>query len=89
MDWAQILVIILSVFLAIFLLLGIVLAIMLIRITRQIKAVTDSARSTAEHIEQAVAGIGKMSSPSFVMRLITKRLKKSKHRKGEDEDGKR
>lgn len=86
MDWAQVLVIILSIFLAIFLLLGIVLVVMLIRITRQIKAVTDSARSTAEHIERAVAGFGRVTSPAFIIRTITKHFKKSKHRKGEGED---
>lgn len=86
MDWAQILVIILSVFLAIFLLLGIVLVVMLIRVTRQIKAVTDSARSTAEHIKHAIAGFSRVSSPTFIMRAITKHFKKTKRRRGEGED---
>lgn len=86
MDWAQILVIILSIFLAIFLLLGIILAVMLIRVTRQIKAVTDSARSTAEHIERAVAGFGRVTSPAFIMRAITKHFKKTKRQKEEGED---
>ena len=85
MDWAQVLVIILSIFLALFLLLGIVLVVMLIRITRQIKAVTDSARSTAEHIERAVTGFTKVTSPAFIMRLIAKHFRKSKrHTRGED-----
>lgn len=85
MEWAQILVIILSVFLAIFLLLGIVLAVMLIRITRQIKAVTDSARSTAEHIEHAIAGVGKVATPAFLLRKLSKlRRKHGKQRDGED-----
>lgn len=86
MDWAQVLVIILSIFLAVFLLLGIVLIAMLIRVTRQIKAVTDSARSTAEHIEQAVAGMSKVTSPLFLVQLITKHFKKSKRRKRGGDD---
>jgi len=85
MDWAQILVVILSIFLALFLLLGIVLVVMLIKVTRQIKAVTDSARNTVEHIEHAVAGVAKVTSPLVMLRTITKHFKKEKrHRKGED-----
>jgi uncharacterized protein YoxC len=86
MDWAQILVIILSVFLAIFLLLGIVLIVMLIRVTRQIKAVTDSAKSTAEHIEHAVAGLGRVTSPVFLMQLVAKAFKKSKRQRSKRGD---
>lgn len=84
MDWAQVLVVILSIFLAIFLLLGIMLAIMLIRITRQIKAVTDSARSTAEHIEHAVTGFGRAASPIVLLRKLAKLQKKRKREGSED-----
>ncbi len=83
MDWSQILVIILSIFLAIFLLLGIVLAIMLIRITRQIKAVTDSARTTAEHIEHAVATFSRVTSPTVLLRKLSK-LRRRRKQGGED-----
>jgi uncharacterized protein YoxC len=79
MDWAQILVIILSVFLATFLLLAIVLVVMLIRVTRQIKEVTHSAKRTVEHMESAVAGMTKVTSPMFVIGLLKKFLKK-KHK---------
>ena len=78
MDWAQILVIILSVFLAIFLLLAIVLTTLLIKVTRQIKSVTDSAERTATSIEGVVANVTRITSPSFLIRAVTKRLKKSK-----------
>jgi uncharacterized protein YoxC len=78
MDWAQILVIILAVFLAIFLLLGIVLTVLLIKVTRQIKAVSGSAQRTVAGIEKAVSGIGNLTSPLFLMRLITKYIKKAK-----------
>lgn len=86
MDWAQILVIILAVFLAIFLLLGIILVALLIKVTHQIKAVTDSARHTAENIERAVSGIGKITSPMFLMQMITKQFKKAKKRKESGDD---
>lgn len=76
MEWAQVLVIILSIFLAVFLLLGIVLAILLIRITKQIKAVTDTAQKTVNGIEGIVSNIGRFSSPSILLKMITKKIKK-------------
>jgi regulatory protein YycI of two-component signal transduction system YycFG len=78
MDWAQVLVVILSLFLAIFLLLAIVLTVMLIKVTRQIKTVTESAQRTAEHIEKAVGGVGKIVSPALLLRTISKYFKKAK-----------
>jgi uncharacterized protein YoxC len=78
MDWAQILVIILSIFLAVFLLLGIVLTVLLIKVTRQIKSVTDSAERTAHNIEGVVANITRFTSPAFFMRMVTKHFKKGK-----------
>jgi uncharacterized protein YoxC len=81
MDWAQVLVIILSIFLAIFLLLAIILVVMLLRVTKQIKAVTSSAQRTAENIETAVSGITKVTSPIFLMGLLTKQFKKFTKRK--------
>ena len=76
MDWAQILVIILSVFLALFLLLGIVLTVLLIRLTQQIRSVTESAKRTADEIEGVVHTINKFSSPSLMMGLLMKQAKK-------------
>jgi predicted PurR-regulated permease PerM len=81
MDWAQILVIILAVFLAIFLLLGIVLIGMFIRITKQIKNVTESAQRTAESIEHTVSRFSRASSFSYLtkkMGTMAKKLKKKK-----------
>lgn len=78
MEWAQVLVIILSVFLAIFLLLAIVLVVMLIKVTRQIKSVANSAQQTVEHMESAVAGFSKFSSPVFVFGLVKKMFNKRK-----------
>lgn len=81
MDWAQILVIILSVFLALFLLLGIVLAIMLIRLTKQIKDVTDSAKRTATGVEGIVNGISRFTSPGLALGIVAKQLKKLKNKR--------
>ena len=78
MDWAQVLVIILAIFLAIFLLLGIALAVLLIKVTRQIKSVTESAARTADHIEHAVGGISKGASPLFFAKMVARYIKKTK-----------
>lgn len=78
MDWAQILVIILSIFLAIFLALAITLTVLLIKVTRQIKAVTGSAMKTAEGFEKAVAGLTAITSPVILLKTITGFLKKNK-----------
>ncbi len=78
MEWAQILVIILSVFLALFLLLGIILTVLLIRLTQQIRSVTETAQRTATGIEGAVNTIVKLSSPGLVMKLIMGQAKKFK-----------
>lgn len=78
MEWAQVLVIILSAFLALFLLLGIALLIILIRITIRIKSVTSSAERTANHIEDIVTGASKLTSPIFVINLLKKVFRKKK-----------
>jgi uncharacterized protein YoxC len=80
MDWAQILVILLSVFLAIFLLLGIILTVMLIRLTHQIKSVTNSAERTVKSIESAVRGFNKVASPLIIGKMIAKWFKKHKEK---------
>ncbi len=81
MDWAQVLVIILSIFLGVFLLLAIALTAMLIKVTKQIRTVTDSAQRTAEHIEKAVSGVSRTISPMLIMRMVTKFMKKTKKEK--------
>lgn len=81
MDWAQILVIILSIFLALFLLLGIILTIFLIRLTQQIRSVTESAQRTANEIEGVVHTISKFSSPGLAMSILMKQAKKLKKKK--------
>lgn len=71
-----ILVIILSVFLAIFLILGIVLAIYLIKITKQIKHITQAAEKTVDGLETAVSNISKLSSPLIFADVLRQYIKK-------------
>jgi uncharacterized protein YoxC len=78
MEWAHVLVIILSVFLALFLLLAIILVAMLIRVTHQIKKVTDSAQLTVSHIEKVVAGITKVTTPLAMINMIKGFFNKAK-----------
>lgn len=78
MDWAQILVIILSIFLAIFLLLAIILTVLLIKVTRQIKEVTGTAARTAQGLEKAIAGFTAITSPIVMFQAAMKYIKKYK-----------
>lgn len=71
MDWAQVLVIILSVFLAIFLLLGIILTVMLIRVTRQIQTVAKSAERSALKAENFVANISAVTTPAIIGKVAS------------------
>jgi uncharacterized protein YoxC len=78
---AEILVIILSIFLAIFLLLGIILCVYLIKLTRNIRDLTDSASRTANTIESAVSGIARFTSPLLMAEMFSRYLKKFKNKK--------
>lgn len=78
MVWAQVLVIILSVFLAVFLLLAIVLAIKLIKLTRQIKRVTDVAERTAVKFEAIAGNVVAVTSPMAPLKIITRFIKRAK-----------
>lgn len=79
MDWAQILVIILSIFLALFLFLGIALIVLLIRLTQQIRAVTATAQRTADGIERAVHGAAKAGVAGSLIKFA---VKQAVHLKG-------
>jgi uncharacterized protein YoxC len=81
MDWAQILVIILSIFLAVFLLLGIILVYLLIRVTKQIKNVTESAQRTVHGFERMVDGVNKVASPALVGKILFEQINKFRERK--------
>ena len=80
---AEILVIILSSFLALFLVLGIILTVYLIKLTHDIRALTNSAGRTVSTIGTAIAGATKLTSPLFIAQLVGRYLKKvSKSKKG-------
>ena len=75
MEWAQVLVIILSVFLAIFLLLGIVLLALLIKVTRQIRSVAGAAERTALKVEGMATNIAAFSSPVAIAKMVASFVK--------------
>ncbi len=80
---AEILVIILSSFLALFLVLGIILTVYLIKLTHDIRALTNSAGRTVSTIGTAIAGATKLTSPLFIAQLVGRYLKKvNKSKKG-------
>ncbi len=81
MDWAYVLVVILSIFLAVFLLLGIVLLILLIRVSLRIKSVTESAQRTADSIEGFVKGTRRFGGSATIAKMIYKQAKKFGKRK--------
>lgn len=76
MDAMQVLVVILSSFLALFLLLAIALVILLIKVTRQIKSVTTTAQSAAEHINSIASGVSKVASPALIAKLVLEQVNK-------------
>lgn len=77
-DAAEILVIIISIFLAFFLLLATILAVLLIKVTRQIKAVAATAKTTVDNISTLTANASKMVSPAIIAKVIISQLKKFK-----------
>lgn len=66
---AQILVIVLAIMLALFLFLSIVLFVLLIKISKQIKSVTESAERTVHSVESAAGNV----SPALVIVKILKK----------------
>lgn len=78
MDFAQILVYILAAFLALFLLLAITLVVFLIRITKQIKDVTNSAQRTVDSVEKTVKTFNSVGSAAGLMGIVTNYMKKRK-----------
>lgn len=76
MDAMQILVIILASFLALFLVLAVILVVLLIKVTRQIKNVTTTAQTAAEHINSMAANVSKVTSPALIAKLVLDQVKK-------------
>lgn len=81
MDWAFVLVIILSCFLAVFIALGIFLVVLLIKVTLQIKKVTNTAERTAGNMETLINNASKVVSPLLLGRALLKHAKKLTKRK--------
>jgi len=73
---AEILVIIVSSVLALLLIVGIILAIYLIKLTAEIRKITKSAQNTVSHIDAAITGVTRLTSPLFVAELFSKYVKK-------------
>lgn len=71
MDWAQILVYILGAFLALFLLLAIILTVLLIKVTKQIKIVTNAAERTVHNIENTANTISSIVTPSVMAKAAS------------------
>lgn len=81
-DAAQILVIILSVFLALFLLLAVILTVLLIKVTKQIQAVTSVAKDTAEKVNGIMATASKAAAPAMAAKYFAEAaMKFMKNRK--------
>lgn len=77
-DWAQILVVILSIFLALFLIVGIVLGLMLVRLTRQIRTIAAVAGRTVEGLERAAHNARFAAVPAMIFAKVMKTMKKEK-----------
>lgn len=73
---AEILVIILSIFLALFLILGITLLVYLIKLTREMRTLTNSAGKAVTNIGAAIAGVTKLTSPLFVAEMVGRYFRK-------------
>lgn len=78
MDGFQILVIILSVLLGIFLILAIVLAVVVIKLTKDIEAVADGAKTTVKRFAATAANVSNMTDPVYIGRFISKFVNKIK-----------
>lgn len=78
MEWAQVLVIILSVFLALFLALGIVLMVLLIKVTKQIKTVAGAAERTALKFEGVASNVAMFTSARSMTKVVSTFVKNFK-----------
>ena len=70
MEWAQVLVIILSSALAVFLALAIALMVLLIKVTRQIQSVPATAERTAQKFETAATNAATFTSPIALAKIV-------------------
>jgi hypothetical protein len=73
---AEILVIIVSSVLSIFLIVAIILGVYLIKLTSEIRRLAKSAQDTVSHIDSAVVGVSKLTSPIFIAEMVNRYIKK-------------
>ncbi len=73
---AEILVIIVSSVLSIFLIVAIILGIYLIKLTSEIRRLAKSAQDTVSHIDNAVVGVSRLTSPLFIAEMVNRYIKK-------------
>ena len=83
MDAFQILVVILSITLFVALILGIVLVALLIKITTQIKRVTDAVEKTVDSAHATVESVKKWATPALFQALVEKIVNFANEKKGE------
>lgn len=76
MNAFEILVIILSVALATFLLISIILVALLVKVTLQIRKVTDGAQKAVDNIESLTGGVTRAASKAMLGRIFLKGFKK-------------
>lgn len=81
---AEILVIIVSSVLSVFLVVAIILGIYLIKLTSEIRRLTKTAQNTVSHIDSAVVGVSRITSPIFIAEMVNRYIKKfvPRHKKG-------
>ena len=76
MNACEILVIVLSGALAVFLIISIVLVALLIKVTLQIRKVTDGAQKAVDNIESLTGGVSRAASKAVLGRIFLKGFKK-------------
>lgn len=81
-EAAEILVIIVSSVLSIFLIVAIILGIYLIKLTAEIRRLAKTAQNTVSHIDNAVVGVARLTSPMFVAEVFNRYIKKFFNKKG-------
>lgn len=81
---AEILVIIVSSVLSVFLIVAIILGIYLIKLTSEIRRLAKSTQDTISHIDTAVVGVTRITSPIFIAEMVNRYIKKftSKTKRG-------
>ena len=84
MDAFQLLVIILSVTLFIFLVLAIALLIIMIKISNQIKHITDTVGDSVDNIRDFTASISRLASPALLAKIVMQYVQKIKNKRKEN-----